>query len=531
MNTVPVIYRELRAGARHQFTYWLRVIGAGAAMVMALSFVARDGLRATDGAELFQLLHATLQGAIWALVPLLAADCLSRERREGTLGLLFLTPLRAVDIVLAKSLAHGLRALTLLLAVLPVMALPLLMGGVSWQQATSSLCLHAGATTLAFAAGLLASALCRSWVRSLILAFCFAALFAFLFCHGLGAVFGFIHPNGTWTSQPFEDGFQVAMGDIPEVHRFRYYSQVGCIYTLPPPPAAAFGTVLFVSATMAAMSFGTFALIAGVAARLAARDRLERPPHPLGLWFRRRFCTPVLMRGLLHRWMRRSLDRNPIGWLERRTWSGRIVIWGWFAVLVSIYSIALTDNNFFAGSLHTAHLAMGWMLLGSMALSAVASFRRERETRVLELLLVSPLNERQIILGRLRGLWGKFLPSMACLLAGWSYLASVLSYFGTQIGPILFFAAGFVALPVIGLYFSLVCRNFLAALLGTVCAGMLLPGLLSWLFQDRFGTRSGWDEPDFSFVILLLYYGVIVAILAARLHCRLVERRFATESA
>ena len=54
--------------------------------------------------------------AIWVLVPLLVADCLSRERREGTLGLLFLTPLTANDIVIAKGLSHGLRAVTLCFA-------------------------------------------------------------------------------------------------------------------------------------------------------------------------------------------------------------------------------------------------------------------------------------------------------------------------------------------------------------------------------------------------------------------------------
>ena len=41
------------------------------------------------------------------------------------------------------------------------------------------------------------------------------------------------------------------------------------------------------------------------------------------------------------RWMRRKLERNPIGWLEQRTWSGRLVTWGWFAVLISIYSAGL----------------------------------------------------------------------------------------------------------------------------------------------------------------------------------------------
>ena len=45
----------------------------------------------------------------------------------------------------------------------------------------------------------------------------------------------------------------------------------------------------------------------------------------------------------------------------------------------------------------------------------------ERESGVLELLLVSPLGEKQIIAGRLSGLWGQFAPAAVLLLAIWAY--------------------------------------------------------------------------------------------------------------
>ena len=80
------------------------------------------------------------------------------------------------------------------------------------------------------------------------------------------------------------------------------------------------------------------------------------------------------------RWMRRKLERNPIGWLEQRTWSGRLVTWGWFAVLISIYSTMLTDRHFFEDANGLQEL-MAWLLAGSMALSAAGSFRRERRNR------------------------------------------------------------------------------------------------------------------------------------------------------
>ena len=61
----------------------------------------------------------------------LTADCLSVEKREGTLGLLFLTDLRGYDVVLGKLFSTSLRSSYGLVAGFPVLALPLLLGGVT----------------------------------------------------------------------------------------------------------------------------------------------------------------------------------------------------------------------------------------------------------------------------------------------------------------------------------------------------------------------------------------------------------------
>jgi ABC-type multidrug transport system permease subunit len=51
---------------------------------------------------------------------LMTADCLSREKREGTLGLLFLTDLKGYDVVLGKLAATSLDGFYGLLAVFPL---------------------------------------------------------------------------------------------------------------------------------------------------------------------------------------------------------------------------------------------------------------------------------------------------------------------------------------------------------------------------------------------------------------------------
>ena len=167
MNVLPVISRELRAQARQPFTYWLRVLGLGAMLGAATFFALDRGLSPGEGGQLFAFLHGTLLLSIWVLVPMSVADCLSQERREGTLGLLLLTPLRPWEIVLAKAAAHALRAFTLWLVVLPVMALAFLLGGVGWREALLSASINFSSLCLAIGAGVLASSYCKQWLRAL----------------------------------------------------------------------------------------------------------------------------------------------------------------------------------------------------------------------------------------------------------------------------------------------------------------------------------------------------------------------------
>src|SRR6266436_2878019 len=172
--------------------------------------------------------------------------------------------------------------------------------------------------------------------------------------------------------------------------------------------------------------------------------------------------------------MRRKLERNPIGWLEQRTWSGRLITWGWFGVIVSLLSAALTERNFFNGD-DVIEILLACLLIGSLAMTAAGSFRRERETGVLELLLVSPVGESEIIFGRLRGLWNQFFPAFGLLLAIWCYFISIFPSRPSDPQLIFFCANTFFTLPVIGLYFSLRCRNFITAFLSTLTAGLFTP--------------------------------------------------------
>src|SRR5690348_16316413 len=107
------------------------LIGIGCIIMNEVSF--RGGSTAF-GSTLFAILSWLSLAATLSAGLFLTSDCLSEEKREGTLGLLFLTDLRGYDVVAGKLLGTSLRAAYALLAIFPILAITLLMGGVAGAQ-------------------------------------------------------------------------------------------------------------------------------------------------------------------------------------------------------------------------------------------------------------------------------------------------------------------------------------------------------------------------------------------------------------
>lgn len=136
MNFLPIVLREMRQAARKPFLFRVRwCVGAAGfvTLLMVIGFGSRNPL--SQGQDmLFSV--GTVAFILCLLAGLfLTADCVSEEKREGTLGLLFLTDLRGYDVVLGKMAAQAAWSFLALLALLPVMMIPLLTGGVTWGQA------------------------------------------------------------------------------------------------------------------------------------------------------------------------------------------------------------------------------------------------------------------------------------------------------------------------------------------------------------------------------------------------------------
>jgi ABC-type transport system involved in multi-copper enzyme maturation permease subunit len=164
MTFLPIVERELRVAARRRTTSWTRFLAAltaiGVGAVVVWSSVRGVALN-NAGQQIFVVTSMLMFGFSLLAGIFLTADCLCTERREGTLGLLFLTDLRGHDVVLGKLAATSATAANALLAAVPVLSVPLLIGGTVVAE-FARMALALGLTLLlSLATGLLMSTLCR----------------------------------------------------------------------------------------------------------------------------------------------------------------------------------------------------------------------------------------------------------------------------------------------------------------------------------------------------------------------------------
>src|SRR5262249_17023612 len=126
----------------------------------SLWFVTLFGSRPISGEQLFLTLSWVTFVCACAAGPALTADCVNEERNNGTLGLLFLTNLDGISISLGKLAGHGLLALYSIVAIVPVMALPALLGGTDAESLARTALVLFVTLILSLIVGMFASTVC-----------------------------------------------------------------------------------------------------------------------------------------------------------------------------------------------------------------------------------------------------------------------------------------------------------------------------------------------------------------------------------
>ncbi len=400
VQVLPIVERELRAAARHSRTWWRRVLTLTLGLVIValtwaaagqFSTLSRVGHTVFVALTVFAFFYALLAG------PLATTDCLSRERREGTLGLLFLTHLRGYDIVLGKIAASSLDVALGLLAAFPLLAMPVLAGGISLAQFGTVIIFLLNVMVLSLALGICSSSLLASGRASLAVTLG-ALLFLILGLPIIGEELLHLRTAG------YAAGLFYMC--CP------YWGLVLCL-DFPGLGASTSKYWLNIAGTQVVAW-----ILVGIACLFTARGWRELPETKLAGWWRRR-RERRLARSRTAGRRRLQLENNPIGWVEgrsrfqERTMAVLVGCAAMFCILKHTYApLSFRREEFMVlWALFTQYLLCLWI-----AIQAPRRFADDRQSGALELLLCTPLSTSSIVRGTMAVLWRQ---------AGWALLAMV----------------------------------------------------------------------------------------------------------
>lgn len=172
MVCLPLIGRELRVAFRKQRPAQTRLKVAATVAGGSMVFVLMGAMSGSgDVGRNLELLLCSAGLYCVLRVPVLTAGVLAEERQNQTLGLLFLSGLGAWEVFAGKFISSALLIFTNLLAIFPMLALPFLLGGVSFDVFLATICELPALMLFALAVTMLASVLTREEGVAVVLSF------------------------------------------------------------------------------------------------------------------------------------------------------------------------------------------------------------------------------------------------------------------------------------------------------------------------------------------------------------------------
>jgi len=487
MGLLPIIERELRVAGRRGKNYWLRTAAAlVSATICAWVVLGSQGApqMTSLGKSLFNYLSVLAFAFCLLIGPFITADCISEEKRDGTLGLLFLTELSSYHVVAGKWIATSLAGFYGLLAILPALGLPLLLGGVTPGEYGRMALAVTNAILFSLAAGMFVSVLSREQTKAtlgsvaLILGMTglVPGLFVFFMVGVLGRSVDQLPPL-TLVS-PAYAGTQ-AIEAAYKAGPLRYWTSLGLVHAL---------SWLFLLLTALRLP------------RVWREDPGEKPATRR--WLLRLGYTPGWRRTF-----RRRLERNPIHAVAARLRWPHFVFWTLVSlVAINVYWIAIgSRQNPATGGFHQ-NFAYALIFTNRVWITVMAChfFLEARRSGALELLLTSPLPVRTLLRGHGRALrqyffwpifaiallhvffvWASWRDTAARTTPGFSFLPY---YIASATTSFVNFLTDVLALSFVGAWLSVSLRKPALALLLTFASVILVPWAIGY-FVPAAGTQ------------------------------------------
>jgi hypothetical protein len=394
MRFLSVADRELRSAARQKATHRARWITAAIffALLVWLLWAFRGFSNQRAIPDIFRIFSVLTFLYCLVLGTGCTADCISVERREGTLGLLFLTNLNSAEIIAGKLCSTALASVYGLMAIFPLLALPLLMGGITFAHFAQTVLGLVNGILFALAAGFLASVVCKRQFIAIALAtgLTLSLAVGLMLAASAASLYGPTRPLANWLAA-FSPLYAVIAADGARVFGANHFW-----------PSAA---------VVAGMSLSWLGLTTLLLAR-TWRDRPKSSP----VWNRpkvreRSEQTRPTRRAALRR---RLLAINPLFWLAapNPVSSPIFMTLSVVVVTITVYVAAPFFGHVMRAGTATpvlghlfawlwAGLAIHALVLYYAAMSASQRLAEDKQTGALELLFSTPTTERTIS----RGLW------------------------------------------------------------------------------------------------------------------------------
>jgi hypothetical protein len=521
MRILPVVERELRAIARRPSAYWIRS-GAALAAFVAMAYVALVGAvglpTAGIGRSLFNLLSLAAFGYCVVAGIRGTSDALSHEKREGTLGLLFLTDLKGYDVVLGKLLSGSINSVYGVLAVAPALALAFMVGGTSVLQFVMMIVLLLNTLFFSLAVGIFVSTFSQQERPAMgatigIIFIMMVMPYAFAIAHTFGIL-------EMW--EVLEPGFLLAS------------------------PLFAYGVIkdstlllIYFEEVWLSLAFAhLFAWLCLIvaSATIVQRAHVDAPRGKFLTWFTNLRQTWAYGKAERRRAICRGLlDRNAFAWLAGRDRLKGRYPWIFLWLLALVWSIGRWKASEITGEWPFALFSIWFIHFFFkvwVASEVGARFIDDRRSGALELLLTTPLSLRQFANGEGLALFRQFGAPIALVIAmnvffAWTAQSVTAFLIGSQ-SPILYFGAGIVhlifdlyAIHWVAIWRSLHLRGTNRTIVQTILLVVILPvGIwfvmwqISWLpLGGVVAGRSG-EEILVRWTVLCVLYDLTLAAIA-----------------